>query len=357
MVKDVVPYGTPEWYKYRESGIGGSDSGVVLGQSSYTSLARLYYEKIGELEPRKVDNEATFWGRMTEPSIRDAWTMWDGDKYIGNEPMREYYLNEFYARNEKFPHLFGETDGMIPSGQPKLNGEILTKDGILECKTINGWFARKWDLGIPEIYITQIHTYMLIYEVDYAEIAILADGRQFNVIPFERNNYLCDKILNETYVFWSEKVLRGKEFKQKRDDAIKAGDVVAAAEYQEMIDSLEPEADGSDDYADMLSERFVDTDNDLVGTDDEWSLALSHKQILAYIAALEKKKSLVVNRLTSIFDKQNISRIIFDEGVVKYYKRKNGNKYQVGNYIKHKPDDSLINENLTELFRKSNIKI
>jgi len=358
LIKAHIPYGTPAWYKYRETGIGGSDVGAILGQSDYTSLARMFYEKIGEIPPRFYDNAAMYWGRKTEPLILDVWSYWDGTDYIGNPKQREYYQNEFYARNPKFDHLFGETDGMISKGQANLiTGELLKRDGVLEAKTINGWFAKKWELGVPKTYISQINTYMLIFDADYAEIAILADGRDFNVIPFEKNKALCDKILDETFKFWYEKVVPAKEFVINKNKAISKGDAVAADEYTHMIHELEPGADASDDYSKFASDLFQGGEDVFFGTEVEYNLAAGDKILNAYISALKTKKKLIENKFREIFKNENVSEIEFDQGKVKYFKKKGSDNLQVGNYIKTVVDKDIVDTNLTIMFRQTDLNI
>ena len=70
-----------EWYKFRlENGIGGSESGIVLGISPYKSRIRLFHEKIGTVQTETIDSEPMIHGRNLEDYIAHCWQFWDGTK-------------------------------------------------------------------------------------------------------------------------------------------------------------------------------------------------------------------------------------------------------------------------------------
>ena len=81
-----IPQQTPEWFKYRQSGIGGSEMSTVLGLNKYDTVTRTFYEKIGMAEPRQIDNAKMFFGRYMEDSIAKLWEFYDGtnDGWIEN---------------------------------------------------------------------------------------------------------------------------------------------------------------------------------------------------------------------------------------------------------------------------------
>lgn len=63
--------GSPEWLSWRRSGIGASDSPIILGKSPYKTAYELYLEMAGISVP-VVQSETMRFGHEMEPEIR-AW--------------------------------------------------------------------------------------------------------------------------------------------------------------------------------------------------------------------------------------------------------------------------------------------
>ena len=62
-----------EWLEKRRSGIGGSDSGAILGLNKYATPLSVYIAKKGMLEDGlNVNNQSIKWGKMAEAAIRQG---------------------------------------------------------------------------------------------------------------------------------------------------------------------------------------------------------------------------------------------------------------------------------------------
>lgn len=62
--------GSDDWILWREKGIGGSDSPVILEESPWSSAYKLWLQKTNRI-PRDKENAAMLHGKNTEPLIRE----------------------------------------------------------------------------------------------------------------------------------------------------------------------------------------------------------------------------------------------------------------------------------------------
>jgi putative phage-type endonuclease len=264
---DILFYSTldmthQDWLNFRANGIGGSDVGTVLMLNPYCSRLQLYEQKVGLLKYEPEENSAMFWGKELEEIIADKWQYFDGTEegMIKNvredKVIRKCSRVNAYAINQNYPWLFASLDRRINKNQASpFTGLIHPKSGVLEVKTISGYTSAMWEAGIPPYHVVQLQTYLLVYGVDYGEIAVLRDGRNFEVIPFERNEAICDRILTETEAFWN-KVTKGRQLVAEREAAMSSGSISMANGFQAQLDLNEPEPDGTEAYSDYMKEKF-----------------------------------------------------------------------------------------------------
>lgn len=212
-----IAYHDPEWKKFRESGIGGSEVGILCAdnQETYKCQAQLFYEKLGLFDDGFMDNKYTFWGKRHEDNVAYAWQFWDWKTkdFVANEVagniIRKAQKRNGYVQNTKHPWLFASIDRMIQIGSPDYTGTPLPNGGILEIKTMSGFVQKKWDT-VPSPYLYQVHQYMIIHKKDYAEIAILIDGRDFEVYPVELNPLTVEDLLETSYKWWHTRIVPAK---------------------------------------------------------------------------------------------------------------------------------------------------
>lgn len=198
------------WQKFIFPCIGGSEMATIMGLNEYKASIELFYEKVGVIDIPDFDNIAMFWGRELEAQVAEKWQYWDGteetliDNFKNGRIIRKNRRINAYMQNVDFPYIFVSIDRIINKGTQM-------KEGSLECKTISGYAADKWEAGIPPMYLIQNQTQLLVPEFDFGEIAILRDGRHFDVIPFDRNDSICDTIKNKAKLFY-ESVKSAIEF-------------------------------------------------------------------------------------------------------------------------------------------------
>jgi putative phage-type endonuclease len=254
-------FSSDQWKNFLFPVIGASEISPILGLSPYKSSIELYYEKIGVKEVFDNDNVAMFWGRELEEQIAQKWQYWDGSP----EGMIENFKNEniirkcrrlnAYVQHKDFPWLFASLDrvinkqNIIVADEAKANA---LEEGSLECKTISGFSANMWEHGIPPMYVAQLQTQLIASETQYGEIAILKDGRYFEVYPFDRHEVFCERIITESRGFF-DRVKKGIEqyFLWKVAPEIDQQNLHSAG-----YDQLSPEPDGSEAYKAYLSQTY-----------------------------------------------------------------------------------------------------
>ena len=139
------------WLAARQKqGIGGSDSGSVLGLNPWCSNLQLWRYKTGlETPPDISDKPAVKFGKVAEEHIRELFKL-DYPEYTV-----KYHAYWLYV-NDRYTWQFATLDGEI--WQPLSDGsEIMV--GILEIKTTTIQNKAQWDEwenGIPQRYYAQI---------------------------------------------------------------------------------------------------------------------------------------------------------------------------------------------------------
>lgn len=290
------------WLQFRKKGIGASESGAVMGLSEYTSPIALFYDKSSPLIKKKPDNFAMFMGRYSEDYISDLWQYWDGDtetlmeNFSKGRVIRKCQRVNAYIQNPKWKWLFVSLDRKINKNyfHGKEYGE-----GNLELKNMSGWEVQKWESGIPSNYLIQVMTQMGVCGFDYGELCIFKDGRNFDVHHFEFNKEIFESIVEMTHEFWI-KVEEAKVIVTQIYEADRTFNMALKEELEAKLVEIEPPIDGSDAVSDFLSEKYKrGTSGERIGTPDEKTLAIKHKQTKENIKELAEKVKLYENELKS----------------------------------------------------------
>ena len=136
-----------EWLAMRQKvGIGGSDSGTVLGLNPWCSNLQLWRYKTGQEQPDDIsDKPAVKFGKEAERHIRALFRL----DYPSFEV--EYAEFDMYV-NDALPWQFATLDGALTDTETG-------RRGILEIKTTTIQNKSQWDEwenGIPQRYYAQI---------------------------------------------------------------------------------------------------------------------------------------------------------------------------------------------------------
>ena len=326
---------TPEWLEFRKNGIGASEIGIICGVNPYRpTTMELYHQKVGTETRNNILNPAMFHGIYLEKYVADIWQYYDGRElgYINNydsgEVQRKARQLHGFVVNPDYPYLFCNLDRMIEKGSYKLrpdgtpSDEILTERCPLEIKTMSSWVHKKWDKGIPEYYVTQIHQQMLITDTYYGEIACLIDGRDLVVFPIERNEAIINMIIEKGADFWA-RVLKGREHYQAAQD-VKTFDLEEYERLMGYVQHYEPEPDDNDGYKEYLSERHKVEQEEVQGSEEMLAMAKKLQSVKQAIKILDKDKKEMENTIRYNFTKELADKIHFPgEGYMRYYNKSN----------------------------------
>ena len=107
MVRQMIMQTREEWLGMRESTIGGSDAGIILGVCPWKSNEELWEEKVGLRKPNDVsDNPLVEYGVRAEAHLRELFSL-DYPDYIVS-----YKENNIWT-NDEYPFAHASLDGEL----------------------------------------------------------------------------------------------------------------------------------------------------------------------------------------------------------------------------------------------------
>lgn len=342
-----IPLHTDAWFRFRtigitkedskqyncpiyEGGIGSSEISTILrhppSEKARPIIQDYYHWKLGTMIPENIHTELMIGGLEDEERIKNRWRCYDGNDFIDrywkwynsesndkrNCIMRNAKRINAYVVNKKYPWLFSSFDFWAENNSYSLiDGSVKPNGFPLETKSTSYFYIKNFEDEFPDPFNIQLHQEMLISESDYGEIGLLVD-RRFRCIPVERNERLCNWILEKSYEFW-QAVLKGREYLVERNKALELNDMEKFNELQAYIDSLEPLPDDSPAYEDLIKERHVQDIEMIKGSIEDYKNAKLYDGILEYEKLLSSKKQFAKNLLLDKLDKNNAGKIDFDK--------------------------------------------
>ncbi len=287
-----------QWLSHRVNGLGASDIGTVFGYNQWKPAIALWYEKLNVNLARREANKFMRMGIYDEGKNADLWQYWEVDEdrmwqnYDCCRIVRKCRKINAYVSNPKYPHLFVSLDRIINKGE---KGE----EGCLELKNISSWEADKWIAGIPNSYLLQLNTQMLVTEMTYGELSVITDGVHFMVWPFEANTTIAAAIVEKTTAFWDSIVTARKYYTQKFEAEL-AFNMRLSNELQAEIDRLEPPPDGTEAYEAYMKDKYKKSIAEIgliIGTGAQYQVAVKLKGIREQIKKMEENARLCQNEL------------------------------------------------------------
>ena len=244
-------YSRQQWINARtiaaRDAIGGSEIGTLLKlDNRFNSTIRLFYQRLGLWPDNYQDNKYAFSGRLLEETIIGLWRHWAGDwestmvAFENGQRSRKSQHSRYILKNQDYPTLLANIDSkIIFSPDSPIGG------GILECKTISGHAADRFELRVPPKHIAQVQAYLLVTGYEYGEIAMLESGVEFFVYPIAANTTIQNKIVEVSEDFFkrvnsARKAMAGYDTFEEQ--------VFAVQEYEPPVE------DGDDEYQ-FLSEK------------------------------------------------------------------------------------------------------
>lgn len=172
----------PEWPELRKGGVGGSDSPILCGQSTYGSWIKLAAVKSGQV-PEWEGNEITRAGHRMEA------------------PIAEWALEEMKKRGAPYGYLIRSTDVEWLQCTPDWVVYDQQEDGSpvivpFQIKNTN-WKAGEWEDGVPPGVLVQVQHEMLCFGAPWAYVAVLLTGNRLRWSKIMPDHHIQDQILDQ----------------------------------------------------------------------------------------------------------------------------------------------------------------
>ena len=171
------------WLEVRNSGLGGSDAGAIIGLNPYKKPYQLWLEKTGQIEQEDLsDNEAVYWCTVLDEAVANRFTEVTGKK------VRKSGL----LRSDEYLFMLASPDRMV-----------VGENAGLEIKTANGFAAKKWEGDeVPDSYYCQCQHYMAVTGCEKWYIACLLGGQRFVWKTIDRNDTDIQALIMAEKEFW-----------------------------------------------------------------------------------------------------------------------------------------------------------
>jgi putative phage-type endonuclease len=170
----------------RKAGIGGSDTPVILGLSSWKTPLQLWLEKTGRAG-EIPDNPIFRRGRKLEPVVASEYEEETGRRLLtGRRPM---------SSHPDHPFMIGHVDYVID--------DAVRGTGVLECKAANIFKIRDWDEEAPLVAQVQLQHYLAVTGCSWGSIAGLLGGIEFKYQDIDLDHAFIEKLIEKERAFWA----------------------------------------------------------------------------------------------------------------------------------------------------------
>ena len=173
-----------KWIAMHKDGIGGTDAVAIVGESPWKTPYQVWLEKRGEVFEDQGQNERMYWGQQLEPLIRQQYADLTGYDVV---------VPDDVIIHPKYPWIIGTPDGIVQN------------DRVFEAKTARrdqGWGDPGTD-QIPDMYRVQVEHYMLLTELDRADVAVLIGGSDFRIYNVHADPELQQVLFTKEQAFWN----------------------------------------------------------------------------------------------------------------------------------------------------------
>ena len=321
MYEDISGLTYDQWVAKRREYIGGSDVPTMLGLNPYQSKLELFHEKIGIIKKTGKEDFVTYSGHKLEDYIIDNYWIYYNPTYPdiantidnavkGHKIRHAKRIKNALMYDPRLPMCRINTDALIQKTRHQKRVQ-----GVLEIKSGLSWIWNQYESGIPIFYIIQLQTYLMVTGLKRGEIAVLLDGRYFEVFEIKESPEIQDKIRKEIKEFW-DLVEEGRYIWE--DDSLDE------SEKLQLISEIEPPAEGTKALDSYLKERFRSEykAGKLAITDEITNLATEYLECNEQIAKITEQKLTCSNMLKKIFLDNRVDEIISPDDQVLITHRK-----------------------------------
>lgn len=223
------------WLRIRRAGVGASEAAILVGESKWKTIARLWVEKralIEEIEEDVSDGDAPehlAWGLRHEPTMIAAYAE---QRYAGRPAERAGQL----LRSRLHPWATCTLDAWTVHPE---HGRV-----PLELKTAEVWRADDWADGCPRQYFWQCQHIALVTGAPVVSIACLIGVHRFVWDDVERDEQAIERLITAGARFW---------------DRVERGEIPPGPLDTKSLAAVYPRDDG----------RTIELDGSFIGLDDE----------------------------------------------------------------------------------------
>lgn len=178
----IFEQGSREWHQVRESGIGGSEIGAILGLNPWSSAYKVWAEKTKQLPQLELDNWAVRFGRAFEQPILNLWQEDNPDWIVCTTGTYRHREHTFAIANPDAIALH------------RYSGEAM----ILEVKTARNYWAE-----VPPHYEAQLQWYMAITGITKGRIVAVA-GWDWRDIEYELDEFQAGVMFSAAGRLWEK---------------------------------------------------------------------------------------------------------------------------------------------------------
>jgi putative phage-type endonuclease len=184
-----------EWLKERQTGIGGSDAGVILGVNPFKTKVELWEEKRADAPVEIEMTPPMLRGIVLEPVAADLYVERTG-RQVRRQPLRRHSVHEF---------MIGNVDRQI------LAVDDVQSTGILEIKCPGlRVMANVKARGLSDYMTVQLMHYLAVYGYEWGSFCLF-NAENWDVIYFdlEADQKFIGAIVEMERDFWNDYVLTG----------------------------------------------------------------------------------------------------------------------------------------------------
>jgi predicted phage-related endonuclease len=305
----------------------------------------LFYDKVLG-RPEFKSNVASYMGNFLEDKVAKLWEHAPGPGFdVYNQQEAADFIERLengtkvrHARkptcvyqSKKYPWMFASPDRLFVHHE---EGDRFRQINCpLEIKTISGYVTKKWEHGVPPMYLLQLMHYMVVLGSRYGELALLEDGRYIVIHKFSYAKDIGEQIIARTKVFWdlvTEAREQSKELVTYYWECVSNGNSDEARMVRSHIDDILaefcPPPDGSEAYEEFLSTRWnADSSKIVAPTKDVKDALMRLSELNKQIDRLEEEARLFKNTIKNYMGNATVLTL-GEAGKVTWRENKNGQR-------------------------------
>lgn len=240
-----VQSNTPEWLHARKSGIGASETAVILGfENNWATPWSIYRDKVTDELKDQDETNYQYWGHKNEGNIIE-W-MQEREGFTVCRPVGMF-------RSLKHPWINATLDAQIVETDEDGDDFLVP----LEIKNVDAWMKSEWDAGPPDGYQVQLQQQILVTGAPWGYIAALFGGNDAKWWKIPADPGFHAYLIEKTGEFWREHVVAkvppaptmrdnmAAVYPGEKDAELEADDILAGAwielgQWQAAVKEAEP---------------------------------------------------------------------------------------------------------------------